>query len=258
MLLIACSLLLNTTVATAATCSAESGKFRVPLLELYTSEGCSSCPPTDRWVSALPQRGHTPQRVLTLSFHVDYWNYLGWKDPYAKAAYGERQRSASHRNLARFVYTPQLLLDGRDYRRGIFRDDFGERIAAINHQAPDALIRMTMDANGDQQILHGTVSISGSVTRRTAQTYVAIYENNLVNNVTAGENRDKQLHHDFVVRELFGPFAADAAGKTVIKQNLRQDRSWKAADLNVAVFVQDSVTGKSLQTLNLRWCTTDQ
>src|SRR5262245_59198706 len=68
-------------VASAGECTATSGARRVPLLELYTSEGCDSCPPADRWIASLPSRGLTSDRVVTLAFHVDYWNYLGWTDP---------------------------------------------------------------------------------------------------------------------------------------------------------------------------------
>lgn len=241
----------------ATSCNAESGATRVALLELYTSEGCDSCPPTDRWFSTLPQRGHTPQHLLALAFHVDYWNYLGWKDPYAKATWSARQRAANHRNKARFVYTPQLLLDGADYRRGLLRENFAERLAGINRQKPGAQIRMSIDAGNDRQHLQGLVKIDNGAALKTAQTYIAIYENNLVSDVVAGENRGKKLHHDFVVRELHGPFAADADGKVIIDQNIRRDRSWKTADLNLAVFVQDALTGRSLQALNLRWCGTN-
>src|SRR5262249_3744705 len=113
-----------------ASCNLESGARRVALLELYTSEGCDSCPPTDRWVSALAGRGLEPSRVVTLGFHVDYWNYLGWSDPFAKADFSARQRVASQRNRATVVYTPQLLLNGADYRRGTFRDDIADRVNA--------------------------------------------------------------------------------------------------------------------------------
>ena len=110
----------------AAQCSATSAEHRVPLLELYTSEGCNSCPPTDRWFSSLPGKGLTARKVVALAFHVDYWNDLGWSDPFSKPQYSDRQRAASLRNKARFVYTPQLLLDGRDYRRALFLDDIAD------------------------------------------------------------------------------------------------------------------------------------
>lgn len=236
------------TPVTAATCSAESGNARVALLELYTSEGCDSCPPTDQWLSALPQRGYTPQMVLALAFHVDYWNYLGWKDPYAQARFSARQREAGRRNQARVVYTPQLLLDGADYRRSLAGDDLGRRIAA--GKAPGARIRMSLDTGEVQPRLRVMIS---TVTN-TAQAYVAIYENNLFSEVAAGENRGKRLRHDFVVRELYGPFAMTAAAPLAIDQVIRRAREWKAADLHIAVFVQEDGSGAALQALNLPWC----
>src|SRR5688572_822163 len=130
--------MLTTFSAASAQCTAESGASRVALLELYTSEGCDSCPPADRWISGLPGRGWGIERVVTLGFHVDYWNYLGWNDPYANAAYSARQRSASQRNRARVVYTPQLLLNGRDYRRSPERDDLHDRIGTLNREKPKA------------------------------------------------------------------------------------------------------------------------
>lgn len=242
--------LLLATPAAAVTCSAESGKSRVALLELYTSEGCDSCPPADQWFSTLPQRGYTPQRVLALAFHVDYWNYLGWKDRYAQAQFSARQREASRRNQARVVYTPQLLLDGADYRRSLFGDDISRRIASGKTQTPDAQINMTVDTGGAQPRLRARISTATN----TAQAYAAVYENNLVTEVATGENRGKRLRHDFVVRELYGPFAVTAAAPLTIDQLIRKDRDWKAADLHIAVFVQDTGSGAALQALNLPWC----
>lgn len=234
--------------AAASNCGAESGKSRVALLELYTSEGCDSCPPADVWFSKLPQRGYTPQQVLALAFHVDYWNYLGWKDPYAQTQFSARQRDASRRNQARVVYTPQLLLDGADYRRGMFADDLGRRVAS--GKAPGAQISMRVDTSDAQPRLRARIRTEAD----SAQAYAAIYENNLFTEVTAGENRGKRLRHDFVVRELYGPFAVTAATPLNLDQVIRKEREWKTADLHVAVFIQDTRTGAALQALDLPWC----
>ncbi len=242
--------LLFVTPAVAAICSADSGKSRVALLELYTSEGCDSCPPTDQWFNALPQRGYTPQQVLALAFHVDYWNYLGWKDPYAQAQFSARQRDASRRNQARVVYTPQLLLDGADYRRSLLGDDLGRRIAAGKNQTPGAQISMSVDTGDARPRLRARIGDAVN----SAQAFVAVYENNLATEVVAGENRGKRLRHDFVVRELYGPFAMAAATPLVIEQHIRIEREWKTADLHIAVFVQDASTGAALQALSLPWC----
>src|SRR5512134_3813918 len=76
----------------AAQCKADSPATTTALVELYTSEGCDSCPPADRWLSSLGPRGYAPDRVVPIALHVDYWDYLGWKDPYARQAHSARQR----------------------------------------------------------------------------------------------------------------------------------------------------------------------
>src|SRR5215218_3837153 len=103
----------------AAECTATSARHRVPLLELYTSEGCDSCPPADRWISSLASRGYGSDRVVVLAFHVDYWDRLGWPDRFAQTRFTERQRAINDRNRSRVIYTPQLVLNGKDYRRGL-------------------------------------------------------------------------------------------------------------------------------------------
>ncbi len=238
----------------AIACTAESGTQRVPLLELYTSEGCNSCPPADRWFGTLAARGLAPQRVLALAFHVDYWNHLGWKDSFARSAFSERQWDAAQRNRARFVYTPQFLLDGRDYRRGRLRDDITERLAATGSRMADAMIRASITGEDGQQKLRVEIDRIEPLRRRTAQTYWAIYENRLSSRVTAGENRGKRLEHEAVVRHLAGPFSPGPAGTLDIEQPLRRNHDWKIGNLHLAVFVQNADNGETLQSLSLPWC----
>lgn len=242
--------MLSATHAHAATCSASSSTQRVALLELYTSEGCDSCPPADRWVSALPARGLGAERVVTLAYHVDYWNYLGWKDPFAHARFTERQRFVNARIGNRTIYTPQLMLDGKDYRRGGLRDAFAQDIASVNREKPGADIALSMSTTA------GTLEASARVTLHRqhagSSVFLALYENKLANQVTAGENRGKRLEHDFVVRELAGPFAVD--GRNAIAHAFRLAPSWKTRDLSVAAFVQAASTGVVLQALALPYC----
>src|ERR1043165_160036 len=103
--------------ALAASCKAESGNRTVALVELYTSEGCSSCPPADRWLSGLAARGFGAGRVVPLALHVDYWDYIGWKDPYGRREFSLRQRKLSQLQRMALVYTPQVLIQGRDFPR---------------------------------------------------------------------------------------------------------------------------------------------
>ena len=248
-------LTLAAAAANAATCSAESGARRVALLELYTSEGCDNCPPADRWASALPDRGLTVEQVVTLGFHVDYWNYLGWSDSYAKAQYSARQRGANQRNQSRVVYTPQMLLNGRDYRRSAFVDDIAGRVSALARDTPKARIslRAATEPSGMLSV-NGAAVIADAAERSDARVYLALYENNLVSQVTAGENKGKQLRHDFVVRELAGPYATDNRGSAALGHRFRIDPGWKPGDLHVAAFVQNERSGDVLQALALAVC----
>jgi hypothetical protein len=241
--------------ARAAPCIAESGARSVALLELYTSEGCNSCPPTDRWVSELPARGHDPASVVALAFHVDYWNYLGWRDPFSKPQYSERQRAASIRNRARVVYTPQLLLNGKDYRRGTVFEGFGERVDALNRNPARAKISLQLaPADPSGLDVTGTATVPDVSARAGAQAFLALYENNLSNEVKAGENRGKRLRHDFVVRELAGPYPVDSGGEARLARRFSLDPRWKTGDLNVAAFVQSERSGEVLQALAMSVC----
>jgi hypothetical protein len=226
----------------------------VALLELYTSEGCDSCPPADLWVSSLPSQGLGSDRLLVLGFHVDYWNYLGWPDPFAQHRFTERQQEARARNRMRFVYTPQLLLDGKDFRRGAIRDDLAQHVAKLNQRPPGASLKFDVrPAVGGALAVQADVAVAATQ-KDTARAYIVLYENNLANDVTRGENRGKKLRHDFVVRELAGPFRTIPGKLVEVHHTFRPGSTWKAQDLHVGVFVQDSGTGEVLQALARAAC----
>jgi hypothetical protein len=159
--LIACVALLwvSGTFAAGASCTAHSGSTLVPLVELYTSEGCSSCPPADRWLSATFAAGRREPAVAVLAFHVDYWDRLGWADRFAAPAFTARQHAAMRANGATFVYTPQVLLQGRDVapgRRGRVADD----VSRLGATAPRA--RISIDAGAGAAAATVRVMVSGS------------------------------------------------------------------------------------------------
>jgi hypothetical protein len=236
-------------------CSAKSGERRVALLELYTSEGCNSCPPADEWVSKLPSKGLNSDRVVPLAFHVDYWDYLGWRDAFSQTKFTERQHQTAQINRSGFIYTPQLILNGKDYRRGFLSDDTSGNIKEINQQKPLADISLTLStlAEGQRQV-SGKIVVSSSTERQNTQAYLALYENNLSNDVRAGENNGRTLHHDFVVRELLGPISLDQQGNARFQQTFNLKSGWKLHDSGVVAFVQNSRSGDVLQALSLPWC----
>ena len=233
----------------AGECTATSGAQRVAVLELYTSEGCDSCPPADKWVSELPARKLTGDRVLPLAFHVDYWNKLGWIDPFSQALFSKRQHRHSQRRGVSFVVTPQLLLNGQDYRRGVLFDDIDGKIRAINQSRPQAAIRMAITSGKSELIGKIDVSVPGGAEQRRAQAYVALFENNLTTTVSAGENKGHTLKHDFVVRSLIGPLALDDQGNLSHTHRFALAANWKPQDLQLAVLVQHPQSGDVLQAL---------
>jgi hypothetical protein len=235
-------------------CSAKSGAGTAALVELYTSEGCDSCPPADRWLSSLFARGYTPDRVVPLALHVDYWDYIGWKDPFAKGEFAARQRKLAMMKRPTFVYTPQVLLQGQDFRRwntGEFAAAVG-RINARPARASIALSIRSMTRDAAEVELSAVLLDAGG--QKNAAVYLAAYENRLASEVSAGENRGKRLEHDYVVREWIGPIGFGKDLMLVEQRSLALPPGANTRHSGVAAFVQDRSSGEVLQALMLPAC----
>jgi len=243
----------SATVAAAAggSCSLQSAPHRVALIELYTSEGCNSCPPADRWLSGLPQRGVTADNAVLLAFHVDYWNQLGWSDRFSQVRFSERQRSIAARSRSGVIYTPQIVLDGHDLRAGTRPDDLSATFRSLNAQPARATIHADFKRDASVLRVTGHVQVLDAGSRAEAQVWLAIYESGLSSKVTAGENNGKFLSHDFVVRELAGPFTVSADGSSQIEESMRWASDWNAERTGVAVFVQRRDSGEIVQAATL-------
>lgn len=233
----------------AAPCSASSGSERVALLELYTSEGCSSCPPAERWLSRLDSPRSGAERVVPLALHVDYWDSIGWKDRYAQSKFSARQRDMARLGRSNAVYTPQVLLNGRDFRPWA-GDSFSRAVDEINGLPAHATIALSL-LPGDSDGIKLAASVRGN---SGGVLYVAIYQNDLYSEVSAGENRGRRLHHDYVVREWYGPFPVGRTGSLAWQGAVKLKPGWIAAKMGVAAFVQDQATGEILQAMRLPWC----
>jgi len=243
-------------VAQAATtaCSGYSGPHTTALVELYTSEGCDSCPPADQWLSSLFSQGFRPDQVVPLALHVDYWDYIGWKDPYAKHRFSERQRKLAALRRPAFVYTPQVVLQGQDFRRWD-SDRFTEEVTRINSKPARARLALAIRAvaaDGIQTELNA--QLFDSAQRKDAAVYLAAYENKLSSEVKAGENRGKRLEHDYVVREWIGPIGFGESLKLEEKRSLPLPSGADKKHSGVAAFVQNRSTGEVLQALMLPAC----
>ncbi len=235
--------------ARAGACTASSAERTVALVELYTSEGCDSCPPADRWLSSLGARGYGPDRVVPIALHVDYWDYIGWKDPYAKREFSTRQRNLAKLQRLTFVYTPQVLLQGQDFRRwGSVA--FDDAVSKINARPARATIALAL-SGPDQDAMEVEVDarLHEASGQEGAALYLAAYENKLVSRVTAGENHGKTLAHDYVVLEWVGPIVFDRGGRISEKRRLPLLPKAVRANSGVVAFVQNRASGEVLQAL---------
>ncbi len=166
----------------------ESKPTRTHLLELYTSEGCSSCLPAEEWMSGLKNQPRLWQEIVPVAFHVDYWDHLGWKDPFASKIWTERQADYSVRWKKESVYTPAFSLDGKEWHYGA--------LPAAATETPGVL---KVSVNGDR-ITTAFKSSAGAGGRYDV--HVARLGFALGADVTAGENNGRKLIHDFVVLGL--------------------------------------------------------
>lgn len=245
----------------AGSCSLQSPAYRIALLELYTSEGCDSCPPADQFVSGLRADGVTAQQAVLMSLHVDYWNYIGWKDPFSSKTYTERQAWLTGLAGSRTNYTPEIFIGGRELRAGAgggWNSSVPAAIKRTNQQAAQADISIVLGNPGSAGL---PLQVRAS-SAQGGKLYVALVQSGLASQVTAGENRGRLLRHDFVVREWLAPLALAAeagsgSGKKLadLTRVVTLPAGAAAGKLAVSAFVQ-SEQGEVLQALSLPLCTT--
>ncbi len=177
----------------------ECGGDEFVVVELFTSQGCHSCPPADKLLSKLVDEAEAKgQKIYPLSFHVDYWNYLGWKDPYSDAAFSERQRKYSVA-LKSGVYTPQMVFNGTQEAIGSKSEEVRHRLKRAKRAA---FAEITLQTNLNQKTTVLDVSYDIRNAPQGSVLNIALVERDLTDAVSRGENRGKKLHHDNVVRQF--------------------------------------------------------
>ncbi len=229
---------------------------RARLLELYTSQGCSSCPPADRWLRLIALQPAT-HRLVPLSLHVTYWDYIGWKDPYADPAFVARQRWLAALNRSRTVYTPAVYLDGVEWRD--WSSTLAQRSRLRDGGAPAPGADISIDVMHDDDAPPGSRLVRIAATVRDAvpagarvALFVASTESRLQNDVTAGENSGARLQHDHVVRRWSGPHRMPPFGTRSREATLALDASQADPDrVAIAAFVQDLDSGAILQAMRV-------
>ena len=220
--------------AAAPGCQATRSATAPTVVELYTSEGCSSCPPADKWLSTLKGKPD----VLALAFHVNYWDRLGWPDRFASVEATNRQHELAQLAGSRQVYTPQVVANGRDWRDWYQRPKLPDATASA--------VSLTLTRSGDK------VTAQVAATRATTAQlsgYWAVLEDQHVSSVRAGENAGETLRHDHVVR-LYKPVPAWAAAQGGSSQ-LSVSPGVPEHPRRVVFVVTDAATQRPLQAVAL-------
>lgn len=247
-------------------CAAHSPSHRVALVELYSSEGCNSCPPADNWLSQWKNSGAT-QSIVPLALHADYWNSLGWTDRFSQHRFTERQQTLTDLAGGHTIYTPEVFVSGQELRSWSSRDSFQSRISRVIAEPAEANVALELKPQAK-----GAFNVDARFTANAADAhgplnaYLAVYQNALSSQVGAGENSGATLHHERVVRQWIGPVAL-VAGNARIQRDIRIDAADIKADLNanananaaadtfgVVAFVENAATGDVLQVAELAAC----
>ena len=240
--------LMSASIAHAADCTVRSGPTVNALVELYTSEGCSSCPPAEQWISKFsraPRAG-----VIPIAFHVHYWDYIGWKDIYATPRNTERQQAFALATGARSVYTPQVIVAGNDFRAWPVERSFDEAVRAVTGRKSTAAIEITPQRQADGSI-EGRASAMISESPKPLTLVVALTQDGITSKPNAGENKGETLAQNFVVRDV-----TEFRGTGTIAGSFRftPKANWQPERMSVVAFVHDPRSGRVVQALAAPVC----
>lgn len=226
------------------------------LVELFTSEGCSSCPPADALLSRLEQSQAVPgAEVIALSEHVDYWNRLGWSDPYSSAEFSTRQNEYAGAFKTDDVYTPQMIVDGRTQFVGSNEDE-ARRAIADSARDVKAAVSVSIVSERERSIVISVRvdSLPGVNKDDSADVMLAITESGLRSNVTRGENSGRVLNHVAVVRKLFpiGEIDSQKPVAFAAQPVVELGKAWKRDDLKAIAFIQERSSRRVLGAASLK------
>jgi hypothetical protein len=229
-------LFVSTTSLRAATPALifESGKGQVALIELFTSEGCSSCPPAETWLSGLRKDPQLWKEIVPVAFHVDYWDGLGWPDRFATPGYTQRQRTYAALWGNASVYTPGFVVNGVEWENGPHSGSFPKP------QNPDA--------GNLRVVLAETIEVSytpGRASNQPLDVEVAFLGQGIQSDVKRGENGGRKLTHDFTVLKLETMRLSSAKDGTSFQAVLKKEIPSQASA--IAVWICDPKTGRILQ-----------
>ncbi|MFI5097899.1 MAG: DUF1223 domain-containing protein [Candidatus Acidiferrales bacterium] len=225
--------------------SGQTGKRQFVIAEVFTSEGCSSCPPAEALLKHLSEEQPVDGvEVIALEEHVDYWNQLGWTDPFSSREFSERQEQYASTFHNDGVYTPQLIIDGSAEVVGSRPREAEETIrrAASLPKVSLMLKEIGERKNGDATFQFSAASLPSALNSHKLELWVAVTERGLQSDVRAGENSGHRLQHAAVVRSLRKLQTRDSAAQFKSQITVQLKGGWKQENLAVIVFLVDPAT----------------
>ncbi len=220
---------------------AESSNLQPVVVELFTSEGCSSCPPADAFLKQLDDAGRVNSvEIIAIEEHVDYWDHLGWRDPFSSHDWTERQEQYAHAFNHDGVYTPQLVVNGRRELVGSSSGEVRQNIVQAS-KIPSATLRLSAVAVSAESALCSISIENAPPEARSARLLLAVTERGLSSNVLRGENEGRTLSHAPVLRSLVRiPFPPpNSSGQSESKATVPLDRSWKRENLRFVILLEE-------------------
>lgn len=207
------------------------------IVELFTSEGCSSCPPADKLLSELIDSNGA--NIAPLSEHVTYWNYIGWKDPYSSSAFDSRQYKYVSRLGLSSAYTPQVIVNGIEQTVGSDRNSVTEAIGKALRAPP---LELPLSTSLKSATVISVTVHTAAVSERTGEIILVVTESGITSKVRAGENFGHVLKHDAVVRAYKSKMLANNENDQVTI-DIDLETSWNRSKLNLVAFFQQPDSG---------------
>lgn len=220
---------------------------RVPVIvELFTSEGCSSCPPADALLAELDEKQpFAGAQIIALEEHVDYWNHDGWRDPFSSSIFTERQEEYARHFRIPSPYTPQMVVGGRTEFSGSARSRVPAAISAAV-EAPQAELALSLAPGPEPPAVSASVRVERfpAGIQERADVLLAVSEDALSSNVGAGENAGRHLEHRAVVRKLLSAGRAEPGKSFSQEVKIALDRGWKREHLHVVALLEGHSSGQ--------------
>ena len=233
---------LSTPVFAGTPIVVNSGDRQTAVVELYTSEGCSSCPRADRWLEKLVTAPQQDLDLLALAFHVDYWDHLGWKDRFSNVDYTKRQRVLGANNRQRTIYTPEFFVNGKEARGS---GNILNKIQQTNQQPASITLQLTVSREQSELVVAVQTSSELDNGEPIHHRYL-VYENKLSTDVKRGENSGKVLRHEQVVRYMSPAQSLQAENQ----HRIAIDPAWQAENVGIAVLVTSVGAHRYLQAVH--------